>query len=401
MLSFKEYLTYWPVLAGGLVFFGLGLCIWRVSESAMERSPKPFSWVGDYRKPGFPFRPERLPADRQGWKLPVLLAVLAALFVLFTRVNAGKIALQRWMFVTGRQYDLFLCLCGALGAASVWFLLLLLFNSRYAALLGTLLFLFSPLQNHAVVCLLAASCLCLLLYLRAERPAFPTELLYLAALLFYALAFAFQPVLLWLFPCFVGLHWFKLGWQLQHVRLDSAGLILSAAAALAAWFVFGILSAVGCHILRTALRPEHILKLLTPLRIRYACSELWQAAREEAFTPLMRNRLLEPLLDAPVFGLGLWGCFSAAGMAFKRRRVQGWFLLDLTLVLVLVWLCSGSYLLTLPLSLAVGSMAKNAETGGSRRLLTVAVALGIAFSIGILFAAWALPLVTPLSWRLF
>ena len=125
------------------------------------------------------------------------------------------------------------------------------------------------------------------------------------------------------------------------------------------------------------------------------------AARDQSFAPLLRSRILEPLIDAPIFGLGLWGCFSASGMALKRRRVQGWFILGMVLVFFLIWLFSGRYYLTLPLVLAVGSMAKNADIGGLRRPLIAAAAVGVAFSICLLFLAWALPLVSPLAWRLF
>ena len=56
----EKYLAYWPVLAGGVCFLALGLWLWLVGERAMERSPKPLSWVREYRRPGFPLGAQAL-----------------------------------------------------------------------------------------------------------------------------------------------------------------------------------------------------------------------------------------------------------------------------------------------------------------------------------------------------
>ena len=400
MLTIQEYLAYWPVLAGTLLFLILGLWMYLRTESAMERSTKPVSWVGDYRKPGFPFRTERLPWTRPCWLIPVLLALAAGVLVYLLRYNAGMIIFHRWLSYTGRTYNLLSALIAAAGAFAVYVLLLVLFQSSFSALMGTLLFLVCPIHGHNTVSFLAVSALFLVLYLRSEGVGFRVELLYLCACLFFALAAAVSPELLWLAPALAVLHWYKLSWNLRHNLMGFGKLSLFLAVGLIGWLLFGIIAALSARFMHNYFSFAHFTELLTPLRIRYACSELWASAKEQIFQPLMRNRLLEPMLDAPLLGLGFWGLFSVGGMSIKRRRVQGWFVLGMTAILGLIWLLSGCYTLTLPLTLAVGALAKNAELGEKRGALLIVVLLGVLFSIGIAVGAWALPLISPLAWRL-
>ena len=60
MQLFDKILIYWPVLAASLLFLLLGL-FWHLrSARAMELSPKPISWVRNYRSPGNSYRRELL-----------------------------------------------------------------------------------------------------------------------------------------------------------------------------------------------------------------------------------------------------------------------------------------------------------------------------------------------------
>ena len=400
MLSFQDYLAYWPVLAGALVFFALGLWMYLSSEAAMERSAKPVHWVADYRKPGFPFRRERLPWTEPLWLIPALLALVGGGVRYALGLNAGQIVYRQWLPLYGPTYNLLTALIGAGGAFAAYLLLLILFRSRFAALLGTLLFLIAPVHGHNTVSLLTVSTLFLLLYLRSERAGFRAELWYYGACLFFALAIAIDAELLWLVPLLMAFHLYRLYWNLRHNRIGWGNLCLFAAAALGVWLLIGAVTGVTYRCVHNRFQVLPFAELFNPLRIRYACSELLRDAGLRAFRPIMRNRLLEPLLDAPLLGLGFWGLFSLGGMAFKRRQIQGWFVLGMTALFTLVWLLSGTYLLTLPLTLAVGATARNAELGGKRITLLVVVLAGVLFSIGLALSAWALPLVSPLAWRL-
>ncbi len=87
MQFLQKYLSYWPILTGSLFFFLLGLWLWIVSERAMEHSPKTLNWLGEYRRPGFPFRRERLPFRRICWPAMIGIAFAAALFQYLIRCN--------------------------------------------------------------------------------------------------------------------------------------------------------------------------------------------------------------------------------------------------------------------------------------------------------------------------
>ena len=183
MQLFEKYLPYWPVIAASVLFLILGLW-WRLSAArAMELTPKSPDWVKRYRDGGFPFRRERLGSPKlRGWAL-LLVMILAAVFAAGRLANTGMLFLKRPELFFHSRYGILLLLLCAVGGGSVHCLLNTLFDSAWVALPGALLFSASAARGHGEGCFLALSLLLLLLYLRAERPGFPAELLYLAALL--------------------------------------------------------------------------------------------------------------------------------------------------------------------------------------------------------------------------
>ena len=177
MPSFDLYLSYWPILAASAVFFLLGLWLYVSGERAMERSAKALGWVADYRRPGFPFRRERLPFRKLRWTALICVILAAVAFQFFMRVNTWRIITQRWMIPTISAYDLSIFALAGLGAAAVYLCVHLLYESGFAAFWASLLFALSPAASRGPVSLIAVSLFLLLLYLRTDKPGFPGELL--------------------------------------------------------------------------------------------------------------------------------------------------------------------------------------------------------------------------------
>lgn len=400
MHSIQKYMEYWPVIGGTLLFFGLGLWLYLRSEAAMERSPKPLSWVSAYRKPGFPFRAEVLPFNRRSWLIPAALALVSALISLFYRLNGGMILFNRWISLTGTTYNVFLALISALGAAAMYYLLLILFDLPAGAVLGSLLFSLSPVHGHVSVSCLTVCLLLLVLYLRWDGVGFPGELLYLGAGAFFALSFTISPALLWLWPCLVILHWYKLAWYLGQNRISTTQLALSCCAALVFWPVVSLLAGMLRQYMLSGFGLYQLRQQLAPVRAGTSWRLLWQSAKDAICLPIRPSLLLEPMMDAPLLGLGFWGLFSAGGMAFKRRRVQGILILGLTAILLLLQILTGWYGLAIPLTLALGSLMKNASLGGKLRPVLAACILGCLFCLLLEVLGWILPLTAGLIERM-
>lgn len=399
MQFFDKYLSYWPVLSASVLFLLLGLWLWLVSERAMERSPKTLDWVKEYRSPGFPFRAARLPFGRWSWTGLILVVLAAAAFQLFLRANTMRAIFARWSFPTLDRYDLLMLVLAAVGGAGVYFCVHLLFQSSFAAFWSALLFSLSPLASHGVVSLLAVVLLLAILYLRADKPGLPGELLYLAAAALLCTAVSACGPAVWLVPALIALHLYKLVWQRREDRIGLAKLFLMLLLALLVWAVFAavafcanlfIQTGYSFTVLRGLLRPELLLPLFRGFLERVG-SSLLRMPRP--------GLLLNPLMDAPLLGLGLWGLVSALCMLAKRRSVRGTAAFAVALALGLVWLLSAAYLLPLALALLFGAMLKNADVGKRRGLASCVCAVGVAWNFALVTAAWWLPLTGELFLR--
>lgn len=400
MQFIDKYLPYWPVLASALLFLCLGLW-WRLTASrAMELAPKPVGWVKNYRSGGFP--PQRaLPAHpRFRWWAFLLVLLVSGAFGIGKLLNTGLIYQIDPKSILYSRYGLLLILLRTLGGGAVYCLLLTLFDSGWVALPGSLLFAASASRGHAEGCFLAFALLFLLLWLRAEKPGFPAELLYWAAILALAPVLAMRPYMVWLLPCFVLVHWYKLNYLRRNRQLSGGKLLLSLLAALAVWALVGVLAVLLLRFLMWGFRLSALKGLTSFSGFRRACVVFLRTARAGLLKLPTRGMTLDLLVDAPLFGFGLWGCCSAWTLARQRRDARGVIVLLSLAVLLAAWLLTGHYLLTLGLTLSTACILRDADLG-KKRLGTVLLTLaGVLWYALIQIAAWYLPLTAGLAERL-
>lgn len=400
MELFEHYLPYWPVLAASLLFLVLG-CWWRFSAArAMELAPKPISWVKHYRAGGFPFRTELLGRPRLRWWALLLVLLFAAAFTVGRLANLGMIYQGKPSLLFPSRYALFLTLCCSVGAGAVYCLLVTLFDSLWVAMPGALLFAASAAQGHNYGCFLAVSLLFLLLWLRAEKPGFPAELLYLCALLPLAPLLGLRPALIWLLPCFPLVHWYKLIFQRREGRLSGAQLLLSLLAAAVLWACLIPLSAVMRQLIQSNFQLRLLFATLQPQRLLRACRSLLTDIRGSFLTVPTPGMSINLMVDAPLFGFGFWGCCSAWVLSRKRRDARGVFALLTLAALLLAWLLTRTYALTLGLVLCTACVLRDSDLGRKRWPVVLLTATGICWYVFVQLAAWYVPLTAGIVERL-
>ena len=400
MRIFENYGSYWPVLVPAVCFLLLGLWLWLVSERAMEAAPKQLRWISEYRRPGFPFRAERMPFPPLRWPAVVAVALIAAAWQGLILLNTGFAILHSWTALNPTRYTWMLMLVAALGTAAVYVLLQLLYESGFSAFLGALLFAISPTDSQGPTCLLAIALLLAVLYLRAEKPGFPAELRYLGAILAFCLGLSVCAPMVWLIPALIAVHLYKLIWQLRNNRIGVGPAALSLAAALVCWIVCLYGASVVRLFILTGGSVSALRKLISAAPSGAVFRSLRRAVGIEMTVTPGLGRLVDPLIDAPLSALGVWGAVSAAGMACKRRNPRAVLVLIVAALLGLVWLLSARWLLPLGLALTLGAMLRNAELGNKRVLAVIPVAIGALYDIWILLATWGLPLNAELTRRL-
>lgn len=400
MRIFENYGSYWPVLVPAVCFLLLGLWLWLVSERAMEAAPKQLRWISEYRRPGFPFRAERMPFPPLRWPAVVAVALIAAAWQGLILLNTGFAILHSWTALNPTRYTWMLMVVAALGTAAVYVLLQLLYESGFSAFLGALLFAISPTDSQGPTCLLAIALLLAALYLRAEKPGFPAELRYLGAILAFCLGLSVCAPMVWLIPALIAVHLYKLIWQLRNNRIGVGPAALSLAAALVCWIVCLYGASVVRLFILTGGSVSALRKLISAAPSGAVFRSLRRAVGIEMTVTPGLGRLVDPLIDAPLSALGVWGAVSAAGMACKRRNPRAVLVLIVAALLGLVWLLSARWLLPLGLALTLGAMLRNAELGNKRVLAVIPVAIGALYDIWILLATWGLPLNAELTRRL-
>lgn len=401
MQLIDNYLPYWPVIAASALFLILGLW-WRLSAArAMELAPKPASWVKNYRAGGFPLR-RALPARSKLCFWAFLLAVLlGAAFAVGRLANIGMIYLHSpTIFFYFTRYSILLIFLYTLGAAAVYLLLNVFFDSRWISLPGSLLFLASAARGHGEGCILALSLLFLVLYLRAEKPGFPAELLYLCAVLCLAPLMALRPALVWLCLCYPLTHWYKLRFQRRERKLSGGGLLLALLAALLAWGLLFAMAVVLQQFMWSSYKLSSVLALTEPARLLQACRAFVLWLRDHLFLRPTPGMTIDLMVDAPLFGFGLWGVCAAWRQARQRRDARGVFVLIVTAALLAVWLVTGCYVLALGLTLTTACVLREADLGKKRWPVVLLTLAGVLWYIGIQIAAWYVPLTTGLLERL-
>ncbi len=402
MQLFEKYLPYWPVIAASALFLILGLW-WRLAAAkAMELTPKSPAWVKRYRDGSFPFSRERIGSHAFSVWPPLLAALAGACFAVLRLVNTGMIYLDRPDLFLHSRYGLFLILLCAIGAGSVYCLLHTLFGGRlWAALPGALLFAASAARGHGEGCFLALSLLLLLLYLRAEKPGFPAELLYLASVLALSPMIALRPSLVWILLGWPPVHWYKLASQRRTNRLSGGALLWSLLAALLVWVLFACLAALLRRWLMFGFRVSAVLVLLKkPERFLQTLNQLWREIGNNLFVRPTPGMTIDLMVDAPLFGFGLWGCVSAWIMARKRRDARGVFALLTLAALFLVWLLTGRYVMSLGLTLTAACILRDADIAKKRGPVVLLTIAGICWYVLIQIAAWYIPLTAGLVERL-
>ena len=400
MQILDTYLPYWPIFAASLLFLGFGLW-WRVTAArAMERAPKALDWVQKYRAGEYALgRHLPRPAKPCWWIL--LIALLAgALFAAAHFANVGMVYHDTPALFFSSRYGLFYVALRALGAAAVYWLLTLLFEHNWAALPGALLYAASAARGQGEGSFLALCLLLLVLYLRAEKPGFPAELLYLAAVLMLAPAVALRPELIWLGLGLLAAHWYKLGALRRSGKLSGGVTVWSLLAALVVWALALVAAALLRRWLMFGFQFRIILKLLEPKRVLLALRILLRSYPDLLFRMPSRGMLVDLMVDAPLFGLGLWGCCSAWVLARKRRDSRGGLVLLVLAALLLCWLLTGRYILTLGLVLTSACALRDAHLGKKRLGTVLLLAAAICWSVCIQLAAWYVPLTAGLVERL-
>ena len=385
--------AFWPVFAAGPLFLGLGFW-WRFhAAAAMEKSPKPYSWVRQYRTGGFPFLKKWMGSPKlHVWALLCVMAAAGGLFVARLACMGSAGSGEGGSLFAGTGWILPLCMC-VMGTGAVYCLLCILFDRLWVSLPAALLFAAAAIRSDGANAMLAVSLLLLLLYLRTERSGFTGELLYLAAILAFAPAVALQPAYLWLLPCFPPVHCRKLLHQLRSRKLSGTGMILFPLLGLA---LFALCAALGA-VLRPLLTGEKPLSEAAAL-IPALRDLAWEALNCFSFPTLAGA--VDLLIDAPLLGFGFWGCCSAWILARKRRNIRGSTALAVLAVQLLLWLLTWRCVPILGLTLTTACVLRDADLGGKRLTALLCPLAGLVWYCFIHLAAWLLPLSAELLERL-
>ena len=400
MQLLERYSNFWPVIAGTLVFLALSWWLYARGEHAMEHSAKDLGWIRAYRKEGWPLRSEVLSFRTPRWWVLLLLGLFAAAVALVYRAVSGQIYLEDYAALLQTRYTVLSTLLAALGAVAAACLLQTLFDETLVTVLGSLLFSVSSLCSHPALCLLTGSVWLLVLYLRREEPALKGELLYWGALLLFVLTLSIQPQNFWLVLAFFALHLYKNIWLLQNNR-QSAGLLWGKLGlALVAVCLCLVAGVVWRFVMVQNFSPRLLLKVLRPKLLRVALRSTWSMAKAGFAQKLMRSRLLYPMMDAPLLGLGFFGAISALRMVLRRRNVRGAVALTVLGLLALAWLLNGKYLVTLGLLLTGGCLLKNCVVGKKTQMAVILGALGVVWYLAMYILAPVLPLADVLILRL-
>ena len=147
-------------------------------------------------------------------------------------------------------------------------------------------------------------------------------------------------------------------------------------------------------------RIDAALHLLEPARFCNACSQLLRDFSGVLFKAPTPGMTIDLMVDAPLFGFGLWGFFSAWTLAKERRDARGVFALVTLIVLLIVWLITGRYILTLGLTLTTACVLHDADLGKKRVSVILMTLLAILWYLGIQTAGWYFPLNKGLLERL-
>ena len=143
-----------------------------------------------------------------------------------------------------------------------------------------------------------------------------------------------------------------------------------------------------------------VRSLTEPKRFVQTCLAYLGRIRSNLLRRPMLGMTVDLMVDAPLFGLGLWGLCAAWRLAKQRRDARGVFVLLVTAALLAVWLLTGSYALSLGLCLCFGCALREADLGKKRWAAILLTLAGIVWYACIQIAGWYFPLPLGLLERL-
>ena len=394
------YLQFLPVLAAALIFLVIGAVCFAGSQRAFEHSRKNLSWIKRHGAGGYPFARNAFPNRSADW-LGVFGAAVFSLVVSMVYYALRSLADgANWLSGLFSAWSLISVVVNVAGVVALYFLLQRLFGSTLISASGSLLFAASFVGAHTAASLLAIALLMLVLWLNARQERlFPAELLYYAALLFLAAAISLRAQLLPFVLLFAGLHLYKHIFYLREDMETPGMFALAIGLGILCWLL-GVCAFIFCRVLLYYGFTFGFLQDYVFPDFVGAAGKLLRSALHSLTAPLTRGRVLLPMLDAPLLGLGGFGLISALLLWLRRRDPRAVLVLMTAFFAVLVWLLSDCSVLSLAFSLSAGLLFSNYERGGKRAPVICVSILGILYYLVLIVLVFFIPLAGGIVSRL-
>lgn len=384
---------YYPIVIPAAVFLLLGLFCFFSAQRALERSPKEPGWVRRHGQRGYPFAREAFPARPADWLGVFGVAVFALVSsMLYTALRSLQDGAS-WLGGLFSAISLGSILLSVIGAVAMYFLLQRLYGSTLISACGSLLCAASFVGSHSAGACLTLALLLLVLWLNApQEKLFPAELLYYAACLALCGALALCPALFPSLLLFWALHIYKHVSALRSDRRSPGQFALALAAAL----LFLLVITFCFALLRMLVVYGFWLGALSEQFARYgflnAVLRCLKASFLASFVPLARARAIQPMMDAPLLGLGCFGALTAVVMLVRRRDARSKLLLPILAAQLLTWILCDRYVLGVGFTLSASMLFGNYVRGKKKLPVVVLTVLGVLFQLALYVLTCRLPL---------
>lgn len=402
MLS--KLLQFLPVILSGAAFLAVGLICFLWSQRALEHSPKQLDWIRQHDRGGYPFLRDAFPSGKADWLGIFGVAVFALIAAMGYRILRCLHDGLSWQTGLFAPIELLTVLLAILGAICMYFLLHRLFASTLISVCGTLLFSACGVGAHSAACILTAALLLLTLWLTSRRETakpFPTELLYWGAVLLFCAAMSLRPALLPVALLFIGFHLFKLISALRHDSLSGDRFFMLVALGLVIWVLgLGLYAILGL-ILHGGISLLFLQSFVERYGVIGTLLRLWKNLPSLVLQPILRSRVLLPLMSAPLTGLGCFGLLSGLLLWTRRQDPRPKLILPTALALLIPWVLADVWVLPIALTLGVGLLFHNFLRDRKRVPVICVTVLGVLFSVGFYAACCLLHLGDALVSRLF
>ncbi len=370
----SHYLTFWPVAAGLLVFLVLALVLLRRGRGISARCPQGISWVRDYGQGRFSLAQGMLAPKKICWPWLVLTAVFALAF--------SAVTLLPWQPLRAAAA---IRLCTAtLGGIGAYLLLQRLFGAAALSVCGGMLFAGSITAGHSLNCLLVVSLLLLLLWLARplDNPHFwRREPAMWGAYLTLGLFLGLDTGAWLLLPLYGVIHVARLICLARRRVLSGGSLAVALLLAVVFWALSLGAYIVGMGLLWFGTEFPRIWQIVG--------GGIWTWLRllPHAISLPSRSMALYPMIDSPLFAMGLVGLIPAFRLARDRRDTRGLLAMGSMGAGLAVWLATGAYILPAMALPAVGCLwAPFGESGRKGPMVTVTV-LALIYDLALYIAA--------------